>query len=113
VQELPSGTKANQLSVARGIDVLNKALGAGPVLETEFHELVYVRDSIIHHNSTTKEWEFQGKKRRVSPLFIGSQRTADTDDKYLEVSEQQLKDATGKVIQQLKWYYEQLRVKKP
>ena len=112
MQELPSGTKANHLSVARAIDVLNKSLGAGPVLETEFNELVYVRDSIIHHNSTTKEYAFQGKKRRVSPLFIGRQRTADPDDKYLKVSEQQLKDATG-VIQQLKWYYKRLRAKKP
>ena len=65
VQELPSATKANHLSVARGIDVLNKALGVGPVSEKEFSELVDVRDSIIHQNSTTKEWEFRGDKRRV------------------------------------------------
>jgi hypothetical protein len=88
VLELPSATKANQLSVARGIDVLNKALEAGPVSEKEFNELVDVRDSIIHHNATTQEWEFNGKRHCVSRRFIGNQRTSDPDDKYLEVSEQ-------------------------
>jgi hypothetical protein len=105
------------MSVVKGLEVLDKALGAGPVSHAEFAELVDVRDSIIHQNATTKEWTFEirGKirKRRVSACFMGSQRTSDPDDKYLEVSEEQLKDATEKVIWQLKWYSEKLPPQKP
>jgi hypothetical protein len=83
-------------NLANQLEALNKTLGVGPVPVLFFEELVTVRDSIIHADSRT-EWTYQRIPRRVSYQY--SNPYGD-----VELSDEQLKDAIQKAIQQVKWY---------
>jgi hypothetical protein len=99
VRALPTTPKPYmQQPLAKELETLNKCLGKGPFEVQFFKDLVTVRDSVIHGDSRS-EWEFPVKNlRRVADRYV---HPGDGD---LELSEEQLKEAIEKVVQQVEWY---------
>jgi hypothetical protein len=95
-QKVPVTKKHDSLLISQ-LGALNAALGdAGPVPLAFFEELVTVRDSVIHADSSL-EWVHGKTTRRVADCY--------TDVwKRLEITGDQLKDAARKAIEQVKWY---------
>lgn len=87
-------------TLANQIGALNKILGIGPIPEIFFEDLATARDSIIHADSRA-EWKHNGSLRKVADHY----RTPYGD---VDLSEEQLKDAIQKAIQQVKWYDEKM-----
>ena len=92
--------RLNQLpvsSLCKNIKVLNDSLHeVGPVKESFFKDLVTVRDSVIHADSKAK-WQHKRTREVAKHYRNGGE---------LEVTEDQLKDAISKAIEQVKWYDE-------
>jgi len=95
--------RVHKNGLANLIEVLNKVLSDGPVAVTFFEELAELRHSIVHADSRA-EWDYKGHRRRVADCY----RNAWGDT---ALSEEQLKDAIQKSIQQVKWYDEQISAK--
>jgi hypothetical protein len=93
----PKKSRSRMLS---DINRLNKHVGPGPVPVAFFAELENVRDSVIHADSNV-EWDFRGP-RRVADCYANGRST--------EMTEAQLKDAIVKVVDQVKYYAEKLRL---
>jgi hypothetical protein len=82
------------------LQALNKKLGDGPVPVHFFDELEEVRNSVIHADLAI-EWESApGKFRRVANRYDSGAN--------VEISDDQLKDATNKMVEQIKWYESQI-----
>jgi hypothetical protein len=96
-------TRGNKNGLANLIEALNNALSDGPVPVKFFEDLAELRHSVVHADSRT-EWDFKGQRRRVADCY----RNACGD---VELSEEQLKEAIQKTIEQVKWYDEQIRAK--
>jgi hypothetical protein len=92
--------KGEKPKLVKQLNALNKDLGMGPVSVEVFEKLVGVRDSVIHGDSRA-EWEHNGRIRKVADEY----RNPYGD---VEITEEQLKEAVGKAIQQVKWYDEKL-----
>ncbi|SRR5258706_9869394 len=82
------------------IEALNNTLGVGPVPAKFFDDLAELRHSVTHANSQA-EWDFKGKRRSVADFYRNAWGDA-------ELSEEQLKEAFQKSIQQVKWYDEKM-----
>ena len=83
------------------LETLNKTLTPGPVPVQFFGELVTLRDSIIHNDSQA-EWVHNGKQRKVADRYRKYDR--------IELTDEQLKEAIEKCVQQVKWYDERIAV---
>jgi|SRR6185312_2901645 len=92
-----SKKRENSSMLILQLKTLNKSLSDGPVPLNFFAELEEVRNSVVHGGSRA-EWEFpQGKTRKVADAY----RNPYGD---VELSDDQLKDAMNKMIEQVKWY---------
>jgi hypothetical protein len=88
-------------NLAAAFAVLTSRLGDGPVPVDDFERLVTVRDSVIHGDGQ-KTWQFPpGKTRTVAPEYTNS-------GDETEISEDQLKEAVAKSIEQVEWFDEKL-----
>jgi hypothetical protein len=92
--------KSEKPKLVKQLNALDKDLGMGPVCVEFFENLVGVRDSVIHGDSRA-EWEHNGRVRKVAEEY----RNPYGD---VEITEEQLKEAIEKAIQQVKWYEERL-----
>jgi hypothetical protein len=95
----PTRVRKNRL--ANLVDALNKDLGDGPVPVRFFEDLAELRHSVVHADSRA-EWDYKGQQRRVADCYRNAWGDA-------ELSEEQLKEAFHKSIQQVKWYDEKMR----
>ena len=77
---------------------LNHLLGSGPVPIVFFEDLVTVRDSVIHADGNAK-WTHR-RQRTVPKCY--------SDGWKVDVSEEQVKEAISKAIEQIKWYGEKI-----
>jgi hypothetical protein len=83
---------------------LNRRLNPGPIPLEFFEDLVTARDSVIHADAKT-EWTYKKKKRAVAKGYCNGSE--------LEITEDQLKDAIAKAIEQVRWYDERLAPRRP
>ena len=74
---------------------LNASLGAGPVPIPFFADSVTARDSIVQADSKA-QWQHHGKLRTVADRY--------RNGSDLELTDDELKEAIAKAIQQVKWY---------
>jgi hypothetical protein len=90
-------TRGDDSVLIRYLQSLNGELGDGPVPIKFFQELVMARDSVIHADSRA-QWSHKKMRREVAPRYRSGFD--------LEISEEQLKEAVAKAIEQVKWYEE-------
>lgn len=95
--------RVNKNGLANLIEALNNALSDGPVPVKFFEDLAELRHSVVHADSRG-EWYFKGQQRRIADCYRNAWGDA-------ELSEDQLKEAIQKTIEQVKWYDEQISVK--
>ena len=94
--KIPIAERHDSLLISQ-LGALNATFGdAGPVPLVFFQELVTVRDSVIHADSSI-EWVRGKTTRQVAERYTDAW-------KQLEITGDQLKDAALKAIEQVKWY---------
>jgi hypothetical protein len=83
------------------LEALNKNVGEDPPVGVAFFVgLVDARDSIIHNDSKAHWEDPRGRQREVPKTY---QRYGE-----LEITEDQLNEAIGKTVEQVRWYAEKL-----
>ena len=83
--------------LARAFRLLTATVGAGPIPVDFFDKLVTVRDSVIHGDGHAT-WEYPpGNTRSVAPEYVNPYSET-------EISEDQLKDAVAKSVEQVEWF---------
>ena len=95
VRKLGIEPAKSQDSLIFCLNQLNESLEVGPVPIAFFEELVVVRDSVIHADGKAK-WTHKGRVRTVAEDY--------SDGRQLVISEEQVKEAILKAIEQIKWY---------
>jgi hypothetical protein len=96
----PKPTRVHKNRLANLVEALNNALSDGPVTVKFFEELAELRHSVVHEDSRA-EWDYKGQRRRIAECYRNAWGDA-------ELSEEQLKEAIQKSIQQVKWYDERM-----
>jgi len=103
IQIVKNQPRGDAPTLIKMLDALNRAVkDPSPVNIDFFDALVTARDSVIHGDSQA-QWEDSRDQspRTVAPQYKSGGR--------LEVTEDQLRDAIAKAIEQVKWYDQQFQ----
>jgi hypothetical protein len=92
-------TRNDDAALIGHLKALNRTLSQGPIPVAFFEDLITARDSVIHRDAKT-QWTYKKKKRTVATHYCNGSK--------LEITEDQLKDAITKAIEQVMWYDEKI-----